>query len=106
MYLPQLYGFWGPVNTLLEPEVNDNLKILWGFICVLGQQEGDLFHSFFLSVNPALMEEKGTEGVLEWGIEAILLFYFLLYHSSFKLGCLTFISLDDFTDEKLKAQRH
>lgn len=52
---PTTWIFWVG-NTLLEPEVNDSLKILWGFICVLGQQLDDLFYPSFFE--PALMEGK------------------------------------------------
>lgn len=54
-------------NTLLEPNVNNNLKILGRFIRVLGQKERNLFHSFFTFMTTDCMEEKGAEVVVEWG---------------------------------------
>lgn len=106
---PTTWIFWVG-NTLLEPEVNDSLKILWGFICVLGQQLDDLFYPLLLSLNLHLWREKyktKNRSCFEVGIEEIL-FYFLwgfFLKSSFKLVFLPFISLDYFTDEKWETER-
>lgn len=47
---------------------------------------------------------NGNRSCVGVAIEAILVFCFLFYYSSLKRVFLTFISLDDFTDEELEVQ--